>query len=173
MVGVEDWGVALIAAGAAVAGSVVTGWFTRSTGVRQAEAARHAGEEQAAAARHAGEQQAHALLRSVQATLSDQRAMRRLDLRRQAYVAFLVVAERLVEARRSGVGISRPLMSEARHAMYVVTLQGPTEVSSAASLVVESALRSVGGRAGGLEDMQAAVRDFLFAAQDALRSPPG
>jgi hypothetical protein len=51
-----ELGVALIAAGSAVAGSVVTGWFTRSAGQRQA-----------AAAQHAGDRQADALLQTVRA----------------------------------------------------------------------------------------------------------
>ncbi|MGW6459925.1 hypothetical protein ACWF94_29025 [Streptomyces sp. NPDC055078] len=58
----SQWGIALIAAGSAVAGGAVTGWFTRSAGHRQAEAARHA-----------GDRQADALLATVQATLDEQR----------------------------------------------------------------------------------------------------
>ncbi|AEW95467.1 hypothetical protein SCATT_30960 [Streptantibioticus cattleyicolor NRRL 8057 = DSM 46488] len=67
-----EWGVALIAAGSALAGSLITGWFTG-----------RAGSSQAAAARHAGDRQADALLDTVRATLGEQRTIRLLDLRRQ------------------------------------------------------------------------------------------
>ncbi|MFD9398355.1 hypothetical protein ACFWA4_05980 [Streptomyces sp. NPDC060011] len=77
----SEWGIALIAAGSAVAGSIVTGWYTRSAGLRQAEAAKHA-----------GDRQADALLRTVQDTLVEQRRARLEESRRDTYVEFLKAA---------------------------------------------------------------------------------
>ncbi|MGW1616511.1 hypothetical protein ACWCQZ_45165 [Streptomyces sp. NPDC002285] len=96
----SDWGVALIAAGSAIAGSAVTGWLTRSAGLRQAAAARLAGEEQAAAARHAGERQADAVLKTVHQTLESQARVQQLAIKRDVYVAFLQAAQALAEDRK-------------------------------------------------------------------------
>ncbi|MFF3947401.1 hypothetical protein ACFYYN_21580 [Streptomyces sp. NPDC001902] len=78
----SEWGIALIVAGSALAGSLITGWLTKNAGRRQAEAARHA-----------GDRQADALLHTVQASLNEQRRARIEDQRRQAYTAFLKATE--------------------------------------------------------------------------------
>jgi hypothetical protein len=88
----ELW-VALIAAGAAIAGGAVTGWFTRSAGVRQAEAARHA-----------GDRQADALLHTVQETLEQQKRAARVTHLQQAIGDFL----RAVAAFRSSASALLP-----------------------------------------------------------------
>jgi len=85
----------LIAAGSATAGGIVTGWYTRSAGIRQA-----------AAARHAGERQADALLASVRMTLQGEAAQRALALRRQVYADFLGAVEARILAERTGRGRS-------------------------------------------------------------------
>ncbi|MEU6672404.1 hypothetical protein [Streptomyces sp. NPDC046727] len=85
-----ELGIALIAAGSALAGSIVTGWFTRSAGHRQA-----------AAAQHAGDRQADALLQTVQETLKAQRVANDVANRRLVLAEFVRAAEtarRAVEA---------------------------------------------------------------------------
>ncbi|MFD3941776.1 hypothetical protein [Streptomyces sp. NPDC058579] len=61
----SEWGIALIAAGAAILGSAVAGFFAWKAGHRQA-----------AAAETAGQAQANALMATVQATLDEQRRAR-------------------------------------------------------------------------------------------------
>jgi hypothetical protein len=61
----SEWGIALIAAGSAILGSAVGGFFTWRAGHRQAAAAEAAGREQASA-----------LISTVQATLDEQRRAR-------------------------------------------------------------------------------------------------
>ncbi|MFF5933182.1 hypothetical protein [Streptomyces sp. NPDC012508] len=61
----SEWGIALIAAGSAILGSITTGFFAWKAGHRQAAAAETAGQAQAAA-----------LIATVQATLDEQRRAR-------------------------------------------------------------------------------------------------
>ncbi|MFD5318573.1 hypothetical protein [Streptomyces sp. NPDC127098] len=67
----SEWGIALIAAAAAVAGSLVTGWFARS----------------------AGERQAAAMVATVRMSIAEQRSVRMLEQRRVTYLRFLEAAE--------------------------------------------------------------------------------
>ncbi|MFP1629554.1 hypothetical protein ACLB9X_31315 [Streptomyces sp. 5K101] len=115
----SDWGIALIAAGSAVAGSVATGWFTRNAGHRQA-----------AAAQHAGDRQADALIATAQATLEGQRAARTHDRRRQVYAQFIEVAQRIHDF---GSRDREDLAALARAAINV-ELEGPEEVCKAAGV---------------------------------------
>ncbi|MFE0383937.1 hypothetical protein ACFW1F_07605 [Streptomyces bungoensis] len=112
----SEWGVALIAAGSAVAGSIVTGWYTRSAGIRQAEAAKHA-----------GDRQADALLHTVRATLDDQRLARMEDRRRQTYIAFLEVVDDLSRDSQS-----LELFRKMNDALVHVSIEGPQPVVAAA-----------------------------------------
>ncbi|OEV05195.1 hypothetical protein [Streptomyces oceani] len=148
-----EWGVALLAAGSALAGSLVTGWFARSAGNRQAEAARHA-----------GDRQADALLDTVRTTLQDQRDVRLLDLRRQTYAAFLEAAEAVLLTHRTGEGGSAD-RSALQRALATVLLEGPEEVADAARVLV-TALGT--GRAP--DELVAAREDFLHRAREALNS---
>ncbi|MGW3913185.1 hypothetical protein ACWEBX_16960 [Streptomyces sp. NPDC005070] len=116
----SEWGVALIAAGSAVAGSIVTGWYTRSAGLRQAEAAKHA-----------GERQADALLHTVQATLDEQRRARIDERRRQVYIEFLDVAESIERGNFSDVS---PIV----RALAAISLEGPESVLEGVEQVVDS-----------------------------------
>jgi hypothetical protein len=152
----SEWGIALVAAGSAVAGSVVTGWFTRSAGNRQADAARHA-----------GDRQADALLDTVRMTLEEQRAARVLDVRRQTYVQFLHAAETVSATRRTGEGqaADRPAL---QRALGAVLLEGPTEVAQAAQ-ELDACL--AGNRS--LDALDRARRDFVDAARDALAGSGG
>lgn len=112
----SDWGIALIAAGSAILGSAVTGFFAWKAGHRQAAAAEAAGQAQAAA-----------LISTVQATLDEQRRARVLDQQRQVYVEFLDAAQCCQIDRTEETG-SRLLRAESM--VYVV---GPTAVATASS----------------------------------------
>ncbi|MGD6747929.1 hypothetical protein ACOKM3_39510 [Streptomyces sp. BH106] len=147
----SDWGVALIAAGSAIAGSVVTGWYGRSAGIRQAEAARHS-----------GDRQADALLTSVRMTLGadEERAAR--EARRDTYAEFLAAAESAVVAERTGLGTAEDEPHLYR-ALSAVTLEAPPTVSDAARHVVD-ALR----RHDTQDDLRRAKETFIGAAREDL-----
>ncbi|MGW5350242.1 hypothetical protein ACWERV_06915 [Streptomyces sp. NPDC004031] len=148
-----EWGTALIAAGSAVAGSIVTGWY-----------ARIAGGEQARAARHAGDRQADATLEAVRLTLREQAAERALDVRRQAYVRFLDAAGTALAEERGG-GTAAPGARPALHqALAAVELEGPAAAGAAASALAD-ALR----RHRPPAELEAARQSFLTAARAALR----
>lgn len=116
----SELGITLIASGSAIAGGIVTGWYTRSAGIRQA-----------AAARHAGDRQADALLASVRMTLQGDAAQRALALRRQVYAEFLGAAEARILAERSGRGqVDDEVLLQ--RALGGVVLEGPPEVVAAA-----------------------------------------
>ncbi|WP_406053944.1 hypothetical protein OG462_42865 [Streptomyces sp. NBC_01077] len=74
----SEWGIALIAAGSAILGSITTGFFAWKAGHRQA-----------AAAEAPGQAQAGALISTVQATLDGQRRVRSVDRRYQVCVQYL------------------------------------------------------------------------------------
>ncbi|MDI3418479.1 hypothetical protein [Streptomyces luteolus] len=150
----SDLWVGVIAAGAALGGSFVAGWFGRSAGARQAEAARHA-----------GDRQAEALLESVRLTIRAEARQRAVALRRQVYGEFLVAAEASILAERTGRG--GPDDAVRLHgALGAVVLEGPAEAVAAAQLVVD------GLRRHARPDELADARDeFVAAAQRALADP--
>ena len=154
----SEWGIALIAAGSALAGSIITGWFTRIAGGRQAEAARHA-----------GDRQADALLDTVRITLQEQRAVRVLDLRRQTYLKFLEAAEIAITTRRTGGGTGDDRLALQR-AFGAVALEGPTEVAQAARELIDGLGRE---RDYSIDDLERARLNFVGSAQDALSSARG
>lgn len=149
----SEWGIALIAAGSAIAGSVVTGWYGRSAGVRQAQAARHA-----------GDRQADALLESVRLTVRAEAELRSLALRRQTYAEFLAAAEARILTERSGRG--RPddevLLQTS---LGGVVLEGPAEVAAAARHVVDCLRRHESP-----DDLNRAKLAFIEAARDAVNA---
>ncbi|ONK09511.1 hypothetical protein [Streptomyces sp. MP131-18] len=146
-----EWGIALIAAGAALAGSLITGWFSRAAGSRQAEAARHA-----------GDRQADALLETVRMTLREQRDARVQDVRRQTYVRFLEAAEGAILARRTGDG-QASARADLQQALGAVDLEGPDAVAGAARGFLN------GLRANeALGDLGRAREAFVDAARSAL-----
>ncbi|MFI6585666.1 hypothetical protein [Embleya sp. NPDC050493] len=158
----SEWGLALVGAGSALAGGVITGWFARSAGARQAAAARHAGERQAEAARHAGERQADALLDTVRTTLDEQRTVRVMEIRRQTYVQFLEAAEIVLLSHRTGAGSATDFPTLQR-AFGAVQLEGPADVVRTARELVE------GLRAGRpFDDLERARMSFVEAARVAL-----
>lgn len=150
----SEWGIALIAAGSAIAGSIVTGWYSRSSGIRQAEAARHA-----------GDRQADALVESVRLTIQAEARQRELALRRQTYAEFLGAAEARILTERTGRGTSD---DEAllQRALGGVALEGSPEVAAAAHHLV-ACLR----RHEALDDLQRAKLAFVSAAQECLDVP--
>ncbi|MGI5526776.1 hypothetical protein ACQEVX_04905 [Streptomyces syringium] len=168
----SEWGVALIAAGSAIAGSVVTGWLTRSAGLRQAAAARLAGEEQAAAARHAGEQQAEAVLKTVQQTLEAQARTQQLDTKREAYVAFLQSAQALFEDRKRDRGtLDEALYAEAQRTYQVLRLEGPDNVAAQAHLLMQGILDSLHDRSVGAAEIERRLNHYITVAQRHLQEP--
>ncbi|MEU1599388.1 hypothetical protein ABZ468_42945 [Streptomyces sp. NPDC005708] len=148
-----DLGIALIAAGSALAGSALTGWFTVAAGRRQAEAARHA-----------GDRQADAVLDTVRATLDEQRAVQILDARRKAYADFLEA----VEARVNGVNAWNGETDRAaiRRTLGVIQLEGPDDVYEWAFGLGQAAMRHRSG--DELGDLDVARARFLVVAQRAL-----
>ncbi|MFI6334150.1 hypothetical protein [Streptomyces sp. NPDC050535] len=105
--------IALVAAGSAVAGAAVGGWFARSAGLRQAEAAKHA-----------GDRQADALLHTVQASLDEQRRARVEDRRRTAYSEFLAAVEDVARDPSNDELIPALRVSRTR-----VVIEGPNSVA--------------------------------------------
>ncbi|MYR41496.1 hypothetical protein [Streptomyces sp. SID5910] len=151
----SEWGIALIAAGSAVAGSVVTGWYTRSAGIRQA-----------AAARHAGDRQADALLDSVRMTLRADAGHREFTLRRQIYAEFLGAAEAKLLTERNGR--SQPDDDAAlQRALSGVLLEGPPDAAAAAQHLVDSLRRHVRP-----DELQHAKQAFISVAQERCRPQP-
>ncbi|MFF9312339.1 hypothetical protein ACF1BS_15655 [Streptomyces sp. NPDC014748] len=152
----SEWGIALIAAGAAIAGSVVTGWYSRSAGIRQADAARHA-----------GDRQAEALLESVRMTVRGEAEQRALAVRRQVYAAFLGAAEARVLAERTGRGGEQGDAVLLQRALGEVVLEGPSDVAAAAARLVD-ALR----RHEPPDDLNRAKLAFVTEARRALDTAP-
>ncbi|GHG15462.1 hypothetical protein GCM10018777_31510 [Streptomyces albogriseolus] len=144
----ELW-IALIAAGSAVLGSLVTGWLTRSAGLRQAEAAKHAGDRQADAALHI-----------MQKTLDDQRRARIEERRRQVYGAFLEAATDF-SSDRDNSEFSKQLQK----ALTQVVLEGPDTVVLKAIRYTRS-LRELD--LGNTDPAASAHTDYIDAARDAL-----
>ncbi|WP_258016149.1 hypothetical protein [Streptomyces sp. AJS327] len=150
----SELGVALIAAGAAIAGGVVTGWYSRSGGIRQAEAARHA-----------GERQADALLESVRMTFRREARQRALALRRETYAEFLGAAETRILAERTGRGRADDEAGFQR-ALGALALEGPAEVVEAAERLAESLRRHQPP-----DELHRAKRRFVEEARRALDDP--
>jgi hypothetical protein len=147
----HETGIALVAAGSAIAGSIVTGWYSRSAGVKQAEAAQHA-----------GDRQADALIDTVRLTLREQASIRTLDARRETYVQFLTAVETATSAARTGraeVGDG----GDVQRALTVVALEGPKDVEVAARDVVHQLRRH-----GSPDDLESARQAFLTAVRAAL-----
>ncbi|WP_240656797.1 hypothetical protein, partial [Streptomyces sp. V2] len=113
----SEWGVALIAAGSAVAGSIVTGWYARGAGIRQAEAARHA-----------GDRQADALLESVRITIRADAEQRARAERRRVYAEFLAAAEARILTERTGRGGPED-EAQFQRALGLTVLEGPPPVA--------------------------------------------
>ncbi|MEV7286927.1 hypothetical protein AB0O01_20560 [Streptomyces sp. NPDC093252] len=147
----SELAIALVAAGAALAGSVVTGWYARNAGIRQAEAARHA-----------GDRQAEALLESVRMTVRGADVQRAVALRRQVYAEFLGAAEARILVERTGRGTGDE-QGPLQRAYAGVVLEGPEEVAAAARQLLD-ALR----RHETQDDLDRARTDFVREARRAV-----
>lgn len=149
----SEWVSAAIGAGSAVFGGVVTGWFTRSAGHRQADAAVHA-----------GNRQADALIATVQATLDEQRYARTLDRRREVYAQFLDAMRQftLLMSRDSDD------LLRVAHARNLVSLEGPPAVKDAARNYFNTATAYINSEDDG-DATIAAHNAFMAAAVAALR----
>lgn len=147
----SDWGIALIAAGSAIAGSVVTGWYARGAGIRQA-----------AAARHAGDRQAEALLESVRMTLRAESHHREFALRRQTYAEFLGAAEGRILTERSGRGQADD--AALQRALGGVLLEGPPDAAAAAQDLVDCLRRHERP-----DELKRAKTAFVSVAQECCR----
>ncbi|MFG2841093.1 hypothetical protein ACGFYE_39655 [Streptomyces zaomyceticus] len=110
----SDWGIALIAAGSAIAGSIVTGFLAWKAGHRQA-----------GAAEHAGNRQADALIATVQATLDEQRRARTEERRRQVYADLLTAGQAWELGASDGE-------HQTLSAFHRVEMEGPEYVAEAA-----------------------------------------
>lgn len=132
---------ALIGAGAALAGSVIS----------------------ARGAREAGERQAEAALHTLRLTVAEQRAARLHDQRRQAYVRFLEAADAVLVTRRTGEGQPSDL-PDLQRACGIVLLEGPEELAAAARALMEL-LR---GRSASPDELDARREGFIEAARAAL-----
>ncbi|WML79164.1 hypothetical protein [Streptomyces sp. VNUA74] len=145
----SDLWVAVIAAGSAVAGAAVGGWFARSAGIRQAEAAKHAGDRQADAALHI-----------MQATLDDQRRTRVEERRRQTYLAFLKAADDL-----TGDANNDELQLALSEQVTRIAIEGPHDVFMKAS-AFQNAVFALGSR--GYAPMGSARLAYIQAVRGVL-----
>ncbi|MFD9114839.1 hypothetical protein [Streptomyces bottropensis] len=154
-----DLQIALIAAGSALAGSALTGWFTILAGRRQA-----------AAAQYAGDKQAEAVLLTVQQTLDEQRVARAEDARRTAYAGFLASAEQKAGEQGPGGIFTRrsEAVMELDIALSLVKLEGPDEVYSKAY----RAYFSLNAENFTMGSYEAKRNEFIAAAQAALNHSP-
>jgi hypothetical protein len=180
---------ALIAAGSALGGSALTGWFTWgaakrqadaawAAGQRQADAAWAAGKSQADAAWAAGLRQADAQLAVTQQSLSEQARAVERDVRRAAYVTFLGKAEFACQAMvtyQAAVGTSQgparrqdfeTALNAIQEALNVVRLEGPDSVVTAAENL-QSALSAT----ATTQQYASARSAFLTTARPALTAP--
>ncbi|MDF9801520.1 hypothetical protein ACH4VQ_35630 [Streptomyces anulatus] len=149
----DEWVVALIAAGAAVLASGVTGFFAWKAGHRQAEGAERAGQTQADAA-----------ILASQAALDEQRRARAADQRRQTYAHLLATGE---QERGNSLGSDKPLLL----AVALVELEGPQDVVAAA-LEYRDAIGQMNEHWDDeRHDLLLAARSaFIEAAQRAIRN---
>jgi len=152
--GMSEWVSAAIGAGSAVVGGIVTGWFTRSAGHRQADAAAHA-----------GNRQADALISSVRETLDEQRAQSHWEARRNVYVQFLDAV-----GSRAGGGYGLLFQSgdetAVPRAFMLLELEGPTEVVQSGRALMEAVDRRRGPE--GLSAFDAARVAFINVARSAM-----
>lgn len=192
---------ALISAGAAVGGGLVTGWFTFlaakrqvqgaldaaarqadaawAAGQRQADAAWEAGRQQAAAAWEAGRLQADAQLSVAGQTLNAQALAAQREVRRAAYVTFLGRADTARHLRNTwqtalGTADATPRRREYSTAMAAV-LEALNVVRlegpDAVTIAAEALHRALDAGAAA-PDAQTAHSAFLTAARTALTTSP-
>ncbi|MFD3948015.1 hypothetical protein [Streptomyces sp. NPDC058579] len=146
----SEWGIALIAAGSAILGSITTGFFAWKAGHRQAAAAEAAGQAQAAA-----------LIATVQATLDEQRRARADERRRQVYLDFLDAAQ------TADLTFDEDTLARMASTESAVSLEGPDSVSATAHLYLKAVGNLHAGRIEG-EAVEDARLAYMEAAGRAL-----
>ncbi|MFJ9675257.1 hypothetical protein ACIRP5_31240 [Streptomyces sp. NPDC101221] len=168
-----ELGIALVAAGSALVGSGLTGWFTIAAGRRQA-----------AAARYAGDEQARAVIDTVNRTLDEQRAARVEEARRQVYTQYLMAYDDAWYLFEPHSSMSERLRGvEKVNTLHgVIELEGPEEVRGAASrlraaLLELAALHDGRNHPEDFDDeerwrCQTARRAFIVTAQAVLHGAP-
>ncbi|WP_189602121.1 hypothetical protein [Streptomyces lateritius] len=150
----SEWGIALIAAGSAILGSITTGFFALKAGHRQAEGAEKAGLAQA-----------NALIATVQATLDEQRRARADDRRRQVYAELLTAGSEWQDSREADSG------TRMVSAFGLVELEGPLEGPSdvvMAALRYLDAVRQYARSAGNPEVVVTTRTAYISAVRRAL-----
>jgi hypothetical protein len=150
----NEWVSAAIGAGSAILGGLMTGWFTRSAGHRQA-----------AAAAHAGNRQADALISTVRETLDEQRAQAHWEARRNVYAQFLDS----VGDKASRGAISGPSeTTETVRAFLLLELEGPEPVIQSGAAFSQAAGWERRQSPGGARALSVARNEFVRAARAAL-----
>ncbi|MEU9703018.1 hypothetical protein [Streptomyces sp. NPDC047981] len=147
----SEWGIALIAAGSAILGSITTGFFTWKAGHRQAAATVAAGQAQAAA-----------LIATVQATLDEQRRARAVERRRQVYVHLLEVGQAWQ------VQVDPEQAAKFLNAQAMVELEGPPEVAEAALRFAVAVNGRYATREEGVAPIVKARKYYMAAVRRAL-----
>ncbi|MFF8610889.1 hypothetical protein ACF06X_33825 [Streptomyces sp. NPDC015346] len=164
----SEWGIALIAAGSAILGSITTGFFAWKAGHRQAEGAEAAGQAQA-----------NALIATVQATLDEQRRARLLDRRRQAYSQFLRVLDQARHRVAGGDRLTQATVNATLDGVVdslgLIELEGPDPVHHAAAgylqalvQLIQAAATNRSAPAEHEPRMAEARQSYLTAARAAL-----
>jgi hypothetical protein len=155
--------IALIAAGSALAGSALTGWFTIAAGRRQA-----------AAARYAGDEQAQAVIDTVNRTLDEQRVARIQDARRRVYSDFLTAFDNAHVLRGSVIHSSAEQVEATIKLKLhegLIDLEGPESVRQAVD-ELQTALANLPTDApappGARERIRPLRQAFLDVARQAI-----
>ncbi|MFJ1827442.1 hypothetical protein [Streptomyces sp. NPDC088178] len=132
----SEWVSALIGAGAAVVGGIVTGWFSRAAGFRQAEAAVEA-----------ANRQVEALLETTQGSLLAASAAAKRQEQREAYLALLNAVDRSLDLNskvtqgqldHQTIEKMEEVTNQVRAAVTVVDVVGPDAVREAAEAIRDS-----------------------------------
>lgn len=126
----SEWVSALIGAGSAVAGGIVTGWYSRAAGFRQAEAAETA-----------ANRQVEALLESTRKSLGAASEAAKRQEQREAYLALLNAVDQSLDLNSAVAGempdqqtVARmeEVTNRIRAAVTLVDVVGPDSVRRAA-----------------------------------------
>ncbi|WP_051820217.1 hypothetical protein [Streptomyces flavochromogenes] len=164
----SEWGIALIAAGSAILGSITTGFFAWKAGHRQAEGAEAAGQAQA-----------QALISTVQATLDEQRRVHALEHRRRVYIDYYTAVEEFYFTSTHGP-LDAPdrlaALSRAVTARGLVEMEGPQPVAEAAqALFLALVARAWDDTRPGPEDdsVPSSRVGYLDAVQEAMQGEGG
>lgn len=160
-----EFGIAVLAAAAAVAGGVITGWFTHRAAERQADAARHAGDRQADAMLESVRIQAEATLDAVRLQLDSDRAERARAQRRRIYEQFVDAVDAWASGATAGGGGGAD-RAQAERAFGTLLFEGPDEVADRAR---DMLLMLRAGHADPTR-LEQARSEFIAAARHAVAS---